>query len=191
MKTGPFGGDWEDFIQPVNDYFDNAINQIQSLGAHGELARMQAMDDALGANADNGADHARPGLASFAGGEVLRYGTDLPTGNPGWSPQDLSDSGQALQYNSGESRVREASFHLGGGGFGSIGGSPDTPPLGQPGPRSAAGLYPVLPSQPVDLQGAPAPDTSRFVAKGSRPAYNITPDTVLPDGRRPGQSACG
>ena len=62
MKTGLFGGDWEDFIQPVNDYFDNAINQIQSQGAHGELARMQAMDDALGVNAGNGIDHAGPGL---------------------------------------------------------------------------------------------------------------------------------
>ncbi|MGZ5920770.1 MAG: hypothetical protein ACXWLJ_05950 [Rhizomicrobium sp.] len=58
MKTGLFGGDWEDFIQPVNDYFGNAINQIQNQGAHGEPARMQATDDALGANAGNGADNA-------------------------------------------------------------------------------------------------------------------------------------
>ncbi|MES2294031.1 MAG: hypothetical protein V4527_12090 [Pseudomonadota bacterium] len=182
MKTGLFGGDWEDFIQPVNDYFDNAIAAIQSGGAHAAIARMQAEDDALGANAGNGAENAEPGLAAFSGGEGQQYGTDLPTGNPGWPSQDLSDSSQALQYSPGDSRVRDVSFRLGGDGSGSTGGSRDIPPLGQPGPQSAAGLYPILPSQPVHLQGVPAPDTSRPVAKGSVPAYDITLDTVLPDG---------
>ena len=42
MKTGLFGGDWEDYIRPVHDYFDNAIAAIQSGGAHAAIARTQA-----------------------------------------------------------------------------------------------------------------------------------------------------
>ena len=103
----------------------------------------------------------------FAGGESLQYGTDLPTGNPSWSPQDLSDSGQALQYNPSDSRVREVSFHLGGGGPGSTGGSPDIPPLGQPGPQSAAGLGNSISQNPVNLQDAGSPDSARYAVNGA------------------------
>jgi hypothetical protein len=178
MKTGLFGGDWEDYIQPIDDYFDNAIAAVQTSGAHAAIARMQAMDDALGA----GGGDTSVGSAPMVAAQAPQFRMDFLPNDPNGATQGLNNRGLTPVPGSGDSQLREASFHSRGGGLSGLGGSPDIPPFGQPGPQSAAGLYPALPSQPVDLQGAPAPDTSRFVAKGSRPSYNITLDTVLPDG---------
>ncbi|HWY64238.1 MAG TPA: hypothetical protein VNX61_03420, partial [Rhizomicrobium sp.] len=120
--------------------------------------------------------------APLIAAQAPQFRMDLLPNDPGGATQGLNNLGQAPLSGPDDSPFREASIHLGGGGPGGLGSSPNILPLGRPGPQSAAGLYPALPSQPADLHGSPAPDTSRFVAKGSRPSYNITLDTVLPDG---------
>lgn len=64
METGAFGWGFQDKIQPILDEYDRQIENIRRNGAEGQLARMQAQDDALGIN---------------AGGNELAYGgTPMP-----------------------------------------------------------------------------------------------------------------
>jgi len=45
MEKGAFGWAFQDQIQPLLDDYDRQINDILSNGVHGELARMQVMND--------------------------------------------------------------------------------------------------------------------------------------------------
>jgi hypothetical protein len=59
-EFGLFGGGWRNYhdknIKPVLDDLDRQMSDIRINGAEGQLARMQALDDAI---ADSGANQGR------------------------------------------------------------------------------------------------------------------------------------
>jgi hypothetical protein len=142
MKRALFGGDYDDYhdayIKPVLDFYQRQIDDIQSSGMHGELARRQAMDDAMGDQAQGQA----PGATAV--------------GNIGATP-DLSSGGL---------KVTNAGYRAGPGPA-SLAGTPQIKQLGPDGPGSAAFIGMPTHLQPSDLQNAGAPDTSRYSAISS------------------------
>jgi hypothetical protein len=129
METGAFGWKFQDQIQPILDAYDRQSEDIRRNGAEGQLARMQAVDDAM------------------ANGSARRDQTlDAPYGVTRQSDQAASRAGapSALVMNGGGSQFGNAGFQVGAGS----GGFMDRPSLGQlgpDGPGSAAMLSTQLP----------------------------------------------
>lgn len=147
MKRALFGGDYDDYhdayIKPMLDFYQRQIDDIQSSEMHGELARRQAIDDAM-------ANHVR----------------SQALGADGQGATEVGVLGAAPSLSTGSPKVAAAG-HRAGPGPASLAGKPQIKQLGPDGPGSVAFIGMPTHLQPSDLQNAGAPGTSRYSAISS------------------------
>ena len=133
METGAFGWKFQDQIQPILDDYDRRLNDIRLNGVEGQLARMQAVDDAMANSAREAEMLNVPYGVARQPDQALFSASDPGVGTLG-APITNSDGGQ----------FGNDGFQIGAG----RGGFQDRPSLGQlgpDGPSSAAMLSTQLP----------------------------------------------
>lgn len=126
METGAFGWGFQDKIQPILDEYDRQIETIRRNGAEGQLARMQAGDDAMANSGARGSETPdipygvmrRPDPAAFFASDPGPGALGLPLSN--YDGSQFSNAG--IQFGAGNS---------------SFGSPPNIPQLG-PGEPSGA-----------------------------------------------------
>lgn len=92
METGAFGWKFQDQIQPILDDYDRRINDIRLNGVEGQLARMQAVGDAM-ANSAREAEMLNVPYGVARQPDQALFSASDPVGTLG-APTTNSDGGQ-------------------------------------------------------------------------------------------------
>lgn len=120
METGAFGWGFEDQIRPILDAYDRQMEDIKRNGAEGQLARMQAEEDAM-ANSD------------------VRQGDTLGIPYGVTRQSDQAAAFGPLLWNNGSGQFSNTGIQFGTGNNG-FGSPPNIPQLGPDGPNSTVML---------------------------------------------------
>jgi hypothetical protein len=153
-EFGLIGGGWQDYhdkqIKPLLDQIDQQMRGILASGAHGEIAQMQAHDDALGGDGSIGTGVAAPDLSNA--GLISLSGISGGRGRQTNFPLSSQDTGSVNSYGY-DSNFSPAHLTLG-----------QSAPI-QRSPDSAALLSTSAYPQTVNLQDVAVPSVSRFVIR--------------------------